>query len=72
MARLVALKLTGETDYWLVDLDARTVEPMQPTVKDPFGYTADASASGATFTSGLDVAVVAETREDAFSGKFDT
>lgn len=72
MAKFVALKLTGETGYWLVDLDARTVEPMKEIVTDPFGYAADADSSGATLTSGIDVAVVAETRDDAFAGKFDT
>lgn len=72
MAKFVALKLTGEADYWLVDLDAKTVEPMKGIVPDAFNYTQDAEASGATFVSGLDVAVVAETRADAYAGKYDT
>ena len=72
MAKFVALKLTGEADYWLVDLDAKTVSPMKGIVPDAFGYTADAADSGATFVSGIDVAVVTETRDDAFAGKYDT
>jgi hypothetical protein len=72
MAKFVALRLKGETGYWLVDFDAKTVEPMDAIVADAFGYGQDPSASGATFVSGIDVAVVAETRADAYAGKYDT
>jgi hypothetical protein len=72
MAKLVALKLTGQPAYYLVDLDKKTVEEMQGIVPDAFGYTSEAQTSGAAFTSGLDVAVAVETREDAFAGKYDT
>jgi hypothetical protein len=72
MAKFVALKLTGETGYLLVDVEAMTVEPMNTIVADAFGYTVDASASGASLVSGIDVAVVTESRDDAFAGKYDT
>ncbi len=72
MTKFVALKLTGETEYWLVDLDTKTVSPMKGIVANAFGYSADAAGSGATFVSGIDVAVVTESRDDAFAGKYDT
>lgn len=72
MAKFVALKLTGETGYWLVDFDAGSVTPMGSIVQNPFGYTPEANASGAAFVSGVDVAVATETRDDAFAGKYDT
>lgn len=72
MAKLVALKLTGETGFYLVDLDAKTVEEMQGIAADAFGYTAEAQSSGAVFSAGLDVAVAVETRADAYAGKYDT
>jgi hypothetical protein len=72
MAKFVALKLTGETGYWLVDFDNKTIEPMDGIVANAFGYIQDAETSGASFVSGIDVAVVAETRADAYAGKYDT
>jgi hypothetical protein len=72
MSKFAALKLTGETGYWLVDFDAGRVEPMSGIAADAFGYTAEARDSGANFISGLDVAIVTETRDDAFAGKYDT
>jgi hypothetical protein len=72
MAKFVALKLTGETGYWLVDLTNKTVEPMDGIAVDAFNYTQDAEASEATFVSGIDVAVVTQTRDDAYAGKYDT
>jgi hypothetical protein len=72
MTKFVALKLTGETGYWLVDLGNKTVEPMDGIVNDAFGYTQDAETSEAAFVSGLDVAVVTQTRADAYAGKYDT
>jgi len=72
MAKFVALKLTGESGYWLVDFDNKTVSPMDSIVANPFGYTSDADSSGATFVSGVDVAVATETSADAFAGKYDT
>jgi hypothetical protein len=72
MAKFVALKLTGETGYWLVDFDHSTVEPMDGIVANAFNYTQDAQTSEATFVSGIDVAVVAQTRADAYAGKYDT
>jgi hypothetical protein len=72
MARFVALKLTGETGYWLVDLTDKTVESMDGIVANAFNYTQDAETSGAAFVSGIDVAVATETRDDAYAGKYDT
>lgn len=72
MAKFVTLKLTGESDYWLVDLEQGSVSTMNGIVPDPFGYTAEAEQSGATFVDGIDIAIATETREDAFAGKYDT
>jgi hypothetical protein len=72
MAKFVALKLTGETGYWLVDFDNRSVEPMDGIAPNAFNYTQDAQASEATYVSGIDVAVVTQTRADAYAGKYDT
>ena len=68
MTKFVTLKLTGESDYWLVDFEQGSVSTMNNIVSDPFGYTAEAEQSGATFVDGIDVAIVTETKEDAFSG----
>lgn len=72
MAKLVALKLTGDAGYYLVNLDDNTIEPMKDIVPNAFGYTPEAQTSGAAFTSGVDVAIAVETRADAYAGKYDT
>jgi hypothetical protein len=72
MPKFVALKLTGEKDYWLVDLEQGVVSTMAGIAPDAFGYTTEAEKSGATFVDGVDVAVATETRDDAFAGKYDT
>jgi hypothetical protein len=72
MAKYVVLKLAGEPGYWLVDFDQKTVTPMDDIAADAFGYSADASDSGASLISGVDVVVATESRDDAFAGKFDT
>jgi hypothetical protein len=72
MSNFVVLKMTGKDGYWLVDIDGQTVSPMDGIAPDAFGYSKNAESSGAVFSSGIDVAVVAETRDDAFAGKYDT
>ena len=72
MPKFAVLKLSDETGYWLVDFAAGSVTTMDAIVADPFGYTASANSSGAAHVSGVDVAVVTQTRDDAFAGKYDT
>jgi hypothetical protein len=72
MAKVVVLGVTGESGFWLVDLDAGTVTAMPETVTDPFGYSPEARRSGAVLSAGVDLAVAVPTREGAFSGKYDT
>jgi hypothetical protein len=71
MASVVVLGVQGEDGYWLVDFDAGTVVPLPAFEGDPFGYSAQARASGAVLTAGIDLAVKVVSRDDAFSGRFD-
>lgn len=69
MAKFVSLKLTDESDFWLVDLERGIVSVMNdPTVANTL--TKETTGAGSGF-NGLDVAFVSEIHEDAFSGKFD-
>ena len=71
MAKYAVLGVTGEEGYWFVDFEAGTVSTLPPSGSDPFGYSADARANGATLVAGVDLAVVVRTEQDAFSGRLD-
>lgn len=70
MAKYVVLGITGESGYWIVDFDMQTVTPA--AVAEPFGLSASARSKGATLTANIDMAVVVNDRDDAFSGKYDS
>jgi hypothetical protein len=65
MAKFVSLKLTGESNYWLVDLEAGVVSVVDGIAAN------DGNVAETNSTSGLDVAFVTEMHDDAFSAKFD-
>lgn len=69
MAKFVSLKLTDESDFWLVDLERGVVSVMNdPTTA--IIYAEGAAPANSSF-NGLDIAFVSDLREDAFSGKLD-
>lgn len=72
MAKVVVLGVKGEEGYWLVDFGTGSVSPLPSLDADPFGYSAAARAAGAVLTSGIDLAVLAPSSDDAFAGRFDT
>jgi hypothetical protein len=65
MSKFVSLKLSNESHYWLVDFERGVVsiasEPVDGVREETSG----------TRISGVDIAIVSEMRDDAFSGKFD-
>lgn len=71
MAKLAVLGVTGESGYWLVDFENGTVTALDSLNSDPFEYSPEARASGATLTAGIDLAVVVANKDSIFSGKFD-
>jgi hypothetical protein len=72
MAKYVVLGITGESGYWLVDFDMNSVTALPATLTEPFGLTPAARSKGATLTANIDMAVVVNDRDDAFSGKYDS
>lgn len=71
MAKVVVISVEGEEGLWVVDLDARTVEPLDPPKTGGFKAVTDLRATGTIMTRGVNVAVVVKSSEAVFSGHYD-
>jgi hypothetical protein len=65
MAKFVSLKLSNDSDRWVIDLERGVVSLASATAD------AQTNEIGRPCISGVEVAIAAEMREDAFSGKYD-
>ncbi|MBB2971807.1 hypothetical protein [Mesorhizobium sp. RMAD-H1] len=59
MAQVVVLGLKGTADLWLVDFDAGTVTPIDPSDESQLGQADNLRQAGATIVKGVDFAVAA-------------
>ncbi|KXF75818.1 hypothetical protein ATN84_17820 [Paramesorhizobium deserti] len=71
MAQVVVLGLAGTADLWLVDFDAGTVTPVQPSSGSSLGQAVDLRNAGATIVKGIDFAVKASSASSIASGILD-
>lgn len=71
MARVVVIGIAGEQGLWVVDLDARSVVPLDPPKAGGLKTVTDLRASGTIVTKDVDMAVVVRSAEAAFSGHYD-
>ncbi|RCS23488.1 hypothetical protein DUT91_14575 [Phyllobacterium salinisoli] len=71
MANVVVLGLTGTPDLWLVDFDAGTVTPIEPSGDTPLGQAENLRQAGLTIVKGVDVAVAASSASGVASGILD-
>ncbi|WEX86829.1 hypothetical protein PZN02_003161 [Sinorhizobium garamanticum] len=71
MARVVVIRIADEEGLWVIDLDARSVVPLDPPNAGGLKAVTDHRASGKIVTKGVDVAVVVKSAEAAFSGHYD-
>lgn len=71
MAKVVVLGIEGETNLWVVDLNALTVEALELPKSGGLKAVADLRAKGVNVIKGADVAVVVKSAEAASSGHYE-
>jgi hypothetical protein len=71
MANTVILGLPGEPGLYVVDLDARTVEPLDVPTSGALASADSIRKAGGTVVKGVGLAVAVASAEAAFSGVFD-
>lgn len=71
MARVVVIGLPGDDQLYVADLDAGTVQPMQPPASGPLAAANDLRNAGGTVIKDVNLAVAVSSSEQAFSGVFD-
>ena len=71
MARVVVIGLPGDDQLYIADIDAGTVQPMQPPVAGPLAEANDLRKAGGTIVKDVNLAIAVSSSEEAFSGVFD-
>ncbi|MBP1843487.1 hypothetical protein J2046_001743 [Rhizobium petrolearium] len=71
MARVVIIGLPGDDQLYVADIDAGTVQPMQPPASGPLASANDLRNVGGTIVKDVNLAVAVSSSEQAFSGVFD-
>ncbi|NLS06319.1 hypothetical protein HGP14_23670 [Rhizobium sp. P32RR-XVIII] len=63
--------LPGDNQLYVADLDAGTVQPMQPPASGPLADANDLRNAGGTVIKDVNLAVAVSSSGQAFSGVFD-
>ncbi|MFB9948453.1 hypothetical protein ACFFP0_06305 [Rhizobium puerariae] len=71
MAKVVVIGLPGDDQLYLADIDAGTVQPIQPPSSGPLAAANDLRKAGGTVVKDVDLAVAVSSSEQVFSGVFD-
>ncbi|OOG71001.1 hypothetical protein BLJAPNOD_04881 [Ensifer sp. M14] len=71
MTKVVVIGIEGEKGLWVVDLDARSVEPLETPKSGGLKTVADLRATGASVIKGADVALVVKSAAAASSGHYE-
>ncbi|WP_376742892.1 hypothetical protein [Ensifer canadensis] len=71
MAKVVVIGIEGEDGLWIVDLKARSVEPLDSPKAGGLKTGADLRAAGVSVIKGADVALVVKSAAAASSGHYE-
>ncbi|MGK6317457.1 hypothetical protein [Neorhizobium sp. DT-125] len=71
MARVVVIGLPGDDQLYVADIDAGTVQPIQPPASGPLAAANDLRNAGGTIVKDVNLAVAVSSSGQAFSGVFD-
>ena len=71
MAKVVVLGVSGDNGLWLVDIDARTVTPLQVPASGDLATAVQQRDAGGTFIKNVDFAVAVSSAQVVFSGHVD-
>lgn len=71
MARVVVIGLPGDDQLYIADIDAGTVQPIQPPASGPLASANDLRNAGGTIVKDVNLAVAVSSSEQVFSGVFD-
>jgi hypothetical protein len=70
MSKVVVISIVGETGLWIADLTNGTVVPLEPPKSGGLKVVTDLAMKGSIITKDVNVAVVVDSAQDAFSGRF--
>lgn len=71
MAKVVVIGIEGEKGLWIVDLEARSVEPLDLPKSGGLRAVADLRAKGVNVIKGADLALVVKSAEAVSSGHYE-
>ena len=72
MSKIVVIGFPGSDAVWVADIDAGTVQPLNPAPSPQLDAITQIRAAGGAVIKDVDLAIAVEASDSAFSGLFDT